>query len=184
MSSLSSSSISVATIPRDWLTYLANSLSILSLAARQETDHCRPEHVLYKLVDLPFHYNTVAFFVTGLLAVNGLRDFRSWSEIYAISKPPDPNFVRLEYTNNVSDRHVFARYGKALREETRPATSLVKALADLGQCTGFVDKPTPGAIRREALLQVDRGSNSFRLPTICQSAPRARLLYQRANASC
>ena len=115
----------------------------------------RPEHLLYELVDLPFYYNTVAFFVAGLLATSGLRDFASWSEICAINKPQDRNFVQLEYNEDVQDRHVFARYQRERHRETKAATSLVKALADLGRRTGFLDKPTPGAIRREALLQVD-----------------------------
>lgn len=119
----------------------------------------RPEHLLYELVDLPFYYNAVAFFVVGLLAVQGLRDFRSWSDICAAPKPLDRNFLCLVYTEDVRDRHVFTRYAESSESETKAATSLVSALGLLGQRTGFRDKPTPGAIRREALLQVD--SESF-----------------------
>lgn len=120
-------------------------------------DH-RPEHLLYELVDLPFYYNTVAFFVAGLLSIQGLRNFDTWSDLCAATKPPDRNFLCVDYIEGVLDRHVYARYSAASDGETKAATSLIGALALLGQRTGFRDRPTPGAIRREALLQVDRWS--------------------------
>ncbi|ETN36785.1 uncharacterized protein HMPREF1541_09063 [Cyphellophora europaea CBS 101466] len=116
----------------------------------------QPEHLLYELVDLPFYYNTVAFFVAGLLAVQGLRNFDTWSGLCAVEKPPDRHFLCLDYTDDVLDRHVYARYNAKSGGETKAATSLVGALGLLGQRAGFRDRPTPGAIRREALLQVDR----------------------------
>lgn len=121
-------------------------------------DTPRPEHLLYELVGLPFYYNTVAFFVAGLLSVQGLRDFDTWSDLCAATKPPDRNFLCLDYTESVLDQHVYARYSATSDGETKSATSLTSALAMLGQRTGFRDRPTPGAIRREALLQVDRRS--------------------------
>ena len=115
----------------------------------------RPEHLLYELVDLPFYYNTVGFFVVGVLAMRGLRDFDCWTQICAIPKPADRNFVRLDYSEDLLDRLVFPRHSEAHEPAEKAATSLVGALGHLGLRTGFRDKPTPGAIRREALLQVD-----------------------------
>lgn len=115
----------------------------------------RPEHLLYELVDLPFYYNTVGFFVVGVLAMRGLRDFDCWTQICAIPKPADRNFVRLDYSEDLLDRLVFPRHSEAREPAGKAATSLVGALGHLGLRTGFRDKPTPGAIRREALLQVD-----------------------------
>ncbi|ETN36758.1 uncharacterized protein HMPREF1541_09036 [Cyphellophora europaea CBS 101466] len=79
----------------------------------------------------------------------------------AAKKPPDRNFLCLDYTDDVLDRHVYSRHSAAAGGETKAATSLVEALALLGQRTGFRDRPTPGAIRREALLQVDRHGYSI-----------------------
>ena len=125
---------------------------------RRSVNGSRPEHLLYELVNLPFYYNTTAFFVAGLLAVNGLRDFDSWSDVCKVTKPPDRNFVLLDYTDDILNRHVFPRYSDQRGAETKAATSLSAALGQLGLRTGFRDRPTPGAIRREALLQVDSRS--------------------------
>lgn len=116
----------------------------------------RPEHLLYKVVNLPFYYNTVGFFMVRVLAIHGLRDFDCWAQICAIPKPTDRNFMRLDYSKDLLDRLVFSRHSKSREAANKPATSLVSALGHLGLRTGFRDKPTPGAIRREALLQVDR----------------------------
>lgn len=125
------------------------------LKTKLNANALRPEHLLYELVDLPFYYNAVLFFMVGLLALNGLQDFDSWPDVCKMKKPPDRNFVHLDYTDDILDRHVFPRFGLGQAGETHAATSLVNALGQLGLRTGFRDKPTPGAIRREALLQVD-----------------------------
>lgn len=64
--------------------------------------------------------------------------------------------MRLDYSNEILDRLVFPRHGESREPAEKAATSLVSALGNLGLRTGFREKPTPGAIRREALLQVDR----------------------------
>ncbi|KAK7894594.1 hypothetical protein LTR67_006355 [Exophiala xenobiotica] len=111
----------------------------------------QPEHLLYELVDQPFYYNTVAFFVSPILALGGLRDFETWQDICAIQKPGGRESVPLHYKEDFLNRPVFPRYASPWE----PATSMVNALGHLGERAGFRDRPTPGAIRREGLLKVD-----------------------------
>ena len=75
---------------------------------RGDADDSRPEHLLYELVNLPFYYNTIAFFMVGVLAVRGLRHFNSWSDIYVVTQPLERNFLCLNYTEDVLDQHIFA----------------------------------------------------------------------------
>ncbi|KAK5310081.1 hypothetical protein LTR93_012117 [Exophiala xenobiotica] len=111
----------------------------------------QPEHLLYELVDQPFYYNTVAFFVSPILALAGLRDFETWQDICAIQRPSGRESVPLHYKEDLLNRPVFPRYASPWE----PATSMVNALGQLGERAGFRDRPTPGAIRREGLLKVD-----------------------------
>ncbi|KAK5358461.1 hypothetical protein LTS03_011278 [Exophiala xenobiotica] len=110
-----------------------------------------PQHLLYELVDQPFYYNTVGFFVSPILALGGLRDFETWQDICAIQKPGGREWVPLHYKEDLLKRPVFPRHASPWE----PATSIVNALGHLGQRAGFRDRPTPGAIRREGLLKVD-----------------------------
>lgn len=85
--------------------------------------------------------------------MDGLRDFQSWEDICAISKPENRNLVPLYYRKHMLNRPVYPRSLAAGDDSV--ASSLVDALAKVGIRTGFRDRVTPGAIRRETLLKVD-----------------------------
>ncbi|KAK5188958.1 hypothetical protein LTR92_011050 [Exophiala xenobiotica] len=95
-----------------------SSTSVAIILRALPTSHVN-KHLLYELVDQPFYYNTVAFFVSPILALGGLRDFETWQDICAIQKPGGRESVPLHYKED------------------------------------FLNRPKPGAIRREGLLKVD-----------------------------
>ncbi|KAK5947843.1 hypothetical protein OHC33_011139 [Knufia fluminis] len=123
----------------------------------QNFEREQPQHMLYELVDLPFYFNSVAFFMAAVLADGVLRDYHTWDAICAIPKPTQRKHIILEYDPEKGQWPVFPR---SLRtgciDHTRPSTSLTSnALLYLGFRTGFRENLTLHAARREALLKVD-----------------------------
>ncbi|KAK5069090.1 hypothetical protein LTR51_008834 [Lithohypha guttulata] len=123
----------------------------------QNWEREQPQHMLYELVGLPFYCNSVAFFMAAALADDVLRDYHSWEEICAISKPLHQKHVIIEYAHDKCRWPLFPRsFRDKHLDHSRSSASLTsEALLNLGFRAGFRDNLTLHAARREVLLQVD-----------------------------
>ncbi|KAK5936469.1 hypothetical protein PMZ80_003070 [Knufia obscura] len=123
----------------------------------QNYEREQPQHMLYELVGLPFYCNSIAFFIAAALADDVLRDYHTWDEICAISRPSQQKHVIIDYVPEKSHWPLFPRSSLAGHlDHSRSSASLTsKALLDLGFRAGFRDHLTLHAARREVLMQVD-----------------------------
>jgi hypothetical protein len=120
-------------------------------------DCFKPEHLLYELVDQPFYYNAVLFFMARVLAVGALRSYKTWADICAMKKPPGRDHRLLDYEDHCLDTPIFPRcHADGSVDDRQTSSSLAShALPELGRRTGFRESLTFHASRREALLKVD-----------------------------
>ena len=112
---------------------------------------------MYELVDQPFYYNAILFFVARVLAVGALRLYKTWADICAMKKPQGRNHQLLDYEDCCRDMPIFPRcHADGSVDDKQTSSSLAShALPELGRRTGFRESLTFHASRREALLKVD-----------------------------
>jgi hypothetical protein len=117
----------------------------------------QPLHLLYELVDQPFIFNAVGFFMAMVLADGVLRDYHTWDEICAIPRPKDQKHKILKYNSKKSHWFVSPRCFRSGRINHEDTSSLLAsgALVQVGRRAGFTENLTLHAARREILLQVD-----------------------------
>ena len=83
---------------------------LLSVDKGRKINCSRPEHVLYELVDQPFYYNVVLFFMARALAAGAFRHYKKWVDVCAIKKPSGRGHMILQFEDDALKAPIFPRY--------------------------------------------------------------------------
>lgn len=126
-------------------------------------DRIKPSHVLYDNASGPFWTDPLALFLAVALCDEALRDYHSWQELRDIPAPPPGQKVLIDWHPDKMEWYLFPRFEPQTRQfnHSNSSTSLTsEALGNLGMRTGFREKLTTHALRRELLFQVDQQGHS------------------------